>query len=151
MILGFINGKSSQPVPVSSGDSGLVPHPNLEAWTRIDRLVKSWITATISKEALGTVAGLATSAEVWTTLSSTYSQVSESRDFDMLLKLQQKKKESTSLEEYIEDFKLTCDHLNAIRKPVQDRKKVFWLFNGFGPLNLFLHLCFSLLFQPIIA
>ena len=114
-------------------DSNFEPHPDLPAWTRTDRLVKAWITATISEEALGTVVGLTTSAEVWKALSNTYSQDSEAREFELLLKLQQKKKEATSLDEYIRDFKLTCDHLNAIGKPVPDRKKVFWLLSGLGP------------------
>lgn len=126
-LLGFITGKTPQPEP-----NGEVPHPDLPVWTRTDRLVKAWITATISEEALGTVVGLVTSAQVWKALTNTYSQDSEAREFELLLKLQQKKKEATTLDEYIREFKLTCDHLNAIGKPVPDRKKVFWLLSGLG-------------------
>ncbi|KAK1359332.1 hypothetical protein POM88_043806 [Heracleum sosnowskyi] len=105
-LLGFITGKTPEPKPTGDGDS-VVPHPDLAAWTRTYRLVKAWITATISEEALGTVVGLTTSAEVWKALSNTYSQDSEAREFELLLKLQQKKKESVSLDEHIRDFKFT--------------------------------------------
>lgn len=72
-LLGFITGNTPQPEPTVDGVKGVVPHPDLPAWTRTDRLVKAWITATISEEALGTVVGLTTSAEVWKALSNTYS------------------------------------------------------------------------------
>ncbi|PIA50672.1 hypothetical protein AQUCO_01200116v1 [Aquilegia coerulea] len=132
-LLGFITGTTPQPESMVNGDECVVPNPNLAAWTRTDRLVKAWITATISEEALGTVVGLTTSFDVWKALSNTYSQESEAREFELLLKLQQRKKESASLDDYFRDFKLTCDQLNAIGKPVPGRKKVFWLLSGLGP------------------
>uniref|UniRef100_A0A2N9H082 Uncharacterized protein n=1 Tax=Fagus sylvatica TaxID=28930 RepID=A0A2N9H082_FAGSY len=84
----------------------MIPNPDLAAWTRTDRLIKAWITTTISEEALGTVVGLTTSLDVWKALSNAYSQDSQAREFELLLKLQEKKK---------------------------DTKKVFWLLNGLGP------------------
>uniref|UniRef100_A0A2N9H9U6 Retrovirus-related Pol polyprotein from transposon TNT 1-94-like beta-barrel domain-containing protein n=1 Tax=Fagus sylvatica TaxID=28930 RepID=A0A2N9H9U6_FAGSY len=110
-----------------------MPNPDLAAWTRTDRLVKAWITATISEEALGTVVGLTTSLDVWKALSNAYSQDSQAREFELLLKLQEKKKDSITLTDFIRNFKLTCDQLNAIGKSVPDQKKVFWLLNGLGP------------------
>ncbi|KAK3219372.1 hypothetical protein Dsin_013342, partial [Dipteronia sinensis] len=46
------------------GEEGKVPNPYQAAWKRTDRLVKAWITATISEEAFGTVVGLTNSFEV---------------------------------------------------------------------------------------
>ncbi|GMY38131.1 UBN2_3 domain-containing protein [Fagus crenata] len=54
-----------------------MPNPDLVAWTCTDRLVKAWITATISEEALGTVVGLTASLDVWKALSNAYSQDSQ--------------------------------------------------------------------------
>uniref|UniRef100_A0A2N9EXT0 Uncharacterized protein n=1 Tax=Fagus sylvatica TaxID=28930 RepID=A0A2N9EXT0_FAGSY len=116
----------------NSTEDGMMPNPDLAAWTRTDRLIKAWITATISEEALGTVVGLTTSLDVWKALSNTYSQDSQAREFELLLKLQEKKKDMVPLNDFIRNFKLTCDQLNAIGKPVPDQKKVFWLLNGLG-------------------
>ena len=133
-LIGFITGTISGPeaeIQNSTAD-GMMPNPDLAAWTRTDRLIKAWITATISEEALGTVVGLTTSLDVWKALSNTYSQDSQAREFELLLKLQEKKKDTVPLNDFIRNFKLTCDQLNAIGKPVPDQKKVFWLLNGLG-------------------
>jgi hypothetical protein len=134
-LLGFITGSTSAPTAEISNptNDSTMPNPDLAAWTRTDRLVKAWITATISEEALGTVVGLTTSLDVWKALSNAYSQDSQAREFELLLKLQEKKKDSITLTDFIRNFKLTCDQLNAIGKSVPDQKKVFWLLNGLGP------------------
>ncbi|KAF9610054.1 hypothetical protein IFM89_019894 [Coptis chinensis] len=87
-------------------------------------LVKAWIIATISEEALGTVVCLTTSCNVWKALSSAYLQNSQAREFELLVKLQEKKTDSTSLNDYIKEFKSTCDRFNAIGKPVPNQNKV---------------------------
>ena len=65
-LIGFITGSTSAPTAEISNptNDGTMPNPDLAAWTRTDRLVKAWITATISEEALGTVVGLTTSLDV---------------------------------------------------------------------------------------
>ena len=78
----------------NSTEDGMMPNPNLAAQTRTDKLIKAWITATISEEALGTIVGLTTSLDVWKALSNTYSQDSQTREFELLLKLQEKKKDT---------------------------------------------------------
>uniref|UniRef100_A0A2N9G9X1 Retrovirus-related Pol polyprotein from transposon TNT 1-94-like beta-barrel domain-containing protein n=1 Tax=Fagus sylvatica TaxID=28930 RepID=A0A2N9G9X1_FAGSY len=130
-LIGFITGTISAPVAEiqNSTEDGMMPNPDLAAWTRTDRLIKAWITATISEEALGTVVGLTTSLDVWKALSNTYSQDSQAREFELLLKLQEKKKDMVPLNDFIRNFKLTCDQLNAIGKPVPDQKKQ-WPFVG---------------------
>ena len=77
--------------------------------------------------------GLTTSFDVWKALSKDYSQDSQAREFELLLKLQEKKQDSVSLSDYTHNFKATCDQLNVIGTPVIDQKKAFWLLNGLGP------------------
>ncbi|KAK0597378.1 hypothetical protein LWI29_024668 [Acer saccharum] len=124
-LLGFITGKVPEPEAEIDNKEGKVPNPDQAAWKWTDRLVKAWITATMSEEALGTVVGLTNSFEVWTALTNAYSQDSQAREFELNLKLQEKKKESTSLIDYIRELKSTCDQLNAIGRPVRDQNKVF--------------------------
>ena len=133
-LIGFITGTISTPAAEIPNDTedGMMPNPDLAAWTHTDRLIKAWITTTISEEGLGTIVGLTTSLDVWKALSNTYSQDSQDREFELLLKLQEKKKDTVPLNDFICNFKLTCDQLNAIGKPVLDQKNVFWLLNGLG-------------------
>ena len=93
-LIGFITGSTLAPKAEISNptNEGTMPNPNLAAWTRIDCLVKAWITTTISEEALGIVVGLTTSLDVWKAFSNAYSQDSKVREFELLLKLQEKKR-----------------------------------------------------------
>jgi hypothetical protein len=96
-LIRFITGTITTPATKIPNDTedGMMPNPVLAAWTRIDRLIKAWITATISEEALGTVVGLTTLLDIWKALSNTYSQDSQAREFELLLKLQEKKKDGS--------------------------------------------------------
>ncbi|KAK2991574.1 hypothetical protein RJ640_013834 [Escallonia rubra] len=133
-LLGFINGDIIAPdSEVNSSDGNQrVPNPDFTSWVRTDRLVKAWITGTLSEEALGVVVGLKTSADVWKALGDAFSQNSQAREFELLAQLQVKKG-NASLSDHLRDFKKTCDQLNAIGKPVTDQNKVFWLLSGLGP------------------
>jgi hypothetical protein len=110
-LLGFITGTISAPISEipNATEDGIMPNPDLATWTRTNRLIKEWITTTNFKEALGTVVGLTTSLNVWKALSNAYSQDSQAREFELLLKLKEKKKDTLPLTDFIRNFKLTCD------------------------------------------
>ncbi|XP_031387334.1 uncharacterized protein LOC116200648 [Punica granatum] len=52
------------------------------------------------------------------------------REFDLLNQLHHIEKGDLSLSKYLKDFKSICDQLVAIRKPVSEVNKVFWLLEG---------------------
>ncbi|KAK2965713.1 hypothetical protein RJ640_022240 [Escallonia rubra] len=133
-LLGFINGDIVTPdSEVNSSDGNQrVPNPDFTSWVCTDRLVKAWITGTLSEEALGVVVGLRTSTDVWKALGDAFSQNSQAREFKLLAQLQVKKG-NASLSDHLRNFKKTCDQWNAIGKPVTDQNKVFWLLSGLGP------------------
>nr|CAD1822622.1 unnamed protein product [Ananas comosus var. bracteatus] len=134
-LLGFITGESKPPhhEEPSSDESSQIQNPDFTAWTCTDRLVKAWITGTLSEEVLGLVVGVKTSADVWQALADAFSQNSQAREFELLSKLQYMKKGTSSLSEYLRELKSICDQLNAIGKLVSDQSKVFWLLSGLGP------------------
>ena len=72
---GFITGEAKQPlqfVTIEESDSqSKILNPSFIKWRKIDRLVKGWLTATLSKEVLGIVVGLDTAVEVWNALLHT--------------------------------------------------------------------------------
>ncbi|KAF6137452.1 hypothetical protein GIB67_009928 [Kingdonia uniflora] len=124
----------TQPEAKINDDNGKkIMNLDLLAWVHTDKLIKSWIIATISEEALGTVVGITISNDVWNALANAYSQNSQAREFELLFKLQDKKKDSTPLYVYLAEFKSTYDQLNIIEKPVPDPNKEFWLLSGLGP------------------
>ncbi|OMO87248.1 hypothetical protein COLO4_20725 [Corchorus olitorius] len=136
-MVGFIDGSFAMPkthVTISS-DEGSVEtiNPDFTAWKRSDRLLRGWITGTLSEEVLGLVVGLDTSAAVWQAFSDSFAQESQEREFYLQQSLNMHRKGSNSMADYIRIFKNLCDDLAAIGKPVDDRTKVFTLLKGLGP------------------
>ncbi|KAF6168419.1 hypothetical protein GIB67_004971 [Kingdonia uniflora] len=101
-LLGSITGKTTQPEAEINDDNGeKIINPDLLAWVCTDGPVKAWITATISEEALDTVVGITTSNDVWNALANVYSQNLQAHEFELLFKLQEKKKDLTLLYVYL--------------------------------------------------
>ncbi|KAK2988460.1 hypothetical protein RJ640_007490 [Escallonia rubra] len=101
------------------------------AWKRSDRLLRGWITGTLSEEVLGLVVGLITAGKVWKVLEEAFAQDSQEREFQLVQNMTMLRKGTDSINEYIGKFKFICDNL-AIGKTVPDNNKVFWLLQGLG-------------------
>ncbi|KAF3794468.1 hypothetical protein EJ110_NYTH07464 [Nymphaea thermarum] len=56
-----------------------VDNPEHELWIAHDQSLVAYITSTLSEEVLGSIDDDLTALELWTTLATTYSQVSEAR------------------------------------------------------------------------
>ncbi|KAK1391985.1 hypothetical protein POM88_011041 [Heracleum sosnowskyi] len=134
-VIGATNTTASNQIEAPDSDSSgkkEIVNPEFSLWKRSDRLLRGWITGTLSEDTLSLVVGLDTSNAVWTTLNDSFAQSSVEREFHLEQKLQSLKKGTSTLNEYIRIFKSTCDQLASIGKPVDDRKKVLWLLNGLG-------------------
>ncbi|KAF3777765.1 hypothetical protein EJ110_NYTH45176 [Nymphaea thermarum] len=68
-MMGFIEGQISIPTftieIVENGAARTVPNPEFLAWKKSDRLLRGWITGSLSEEVLGLVVGLQTSSEIF--------------------------------------------------------------------------------------
>ncbi|KAF3779779.1 hypothetical protein EJ110_NYTH35720 [Nymphaea thermarum] len=110
----------------------LISNPSFESWRRSDRLIRGWITGTLSETVLGLVVGLNYSQEIWSTLIDAFAQESQERGFHLTHMLTTCKKGNDALEVYVAKFKAICDDLAAIGKSVGDKEKAFWLLQGLG-------------------
>jgi hypothetical protein len=109
-----------------------VLNPKYEEWQSTDLLLRSWITGTLSEEALGHIVGQNTAREVWCCLKDTYLQATKEREVQLKRQLQVPKPESTSLGDYLTVFKSICDNLAAIQKPISDEDKTVQLSHCLG-------------------
>uniref|UniRef100_A0A2N9I850 Reverse transcriptase Ty1/copia-type domain-containing protein n=1 Tax=Fagus sylvatica TaxID=28930 RepID=A0A2N9I850_FAGSY len=110
----------------------ILPNPKFIEWMNTDLLLRSWITGTISEEALGHVVGMTTAKEVWTSLEVTYLQATKLKEIQDKRQLQMPKKDEVSLGDYLMQFKSICDSLAAIQKPVADEDKTVQLSHCLG-------------------
>ncbi|KAF7134625.1 hypothetical protein RHSIM_Rhsim08G0105700 [Rhododendron simsii] len=136
-MMGFIDGGYPMPkeqiTSNAEGATGVRNNPDYVQWRRSDRLLRGWITGTLSEEVLGLVVGLETFAEVWSALLESFARDSQEREFYLNQKLQfHSRKDCKSMADYIRIFKEICDDLAAIGQPVHERQKVFGLLKGLG-------------------
>ena len=72
------------PTPTILKESGeSISNPKFDEWMKTDLLLRSWITDTLSKEALGVVVGMTTAHEIWTSLEVTYLQATKEREIQL--------------------------------------------------------------------
>ncbi|GAV69076.1 UBN2_3 domain-containing protein [Cephalotus follicularis] len=133
-LLRFINGDSPSPAQEIDQKGIQIINPDYTSWVKTDKLIKAWITGTLSEEVLGHAVRTKSSKELWTMLSDPFSQASEAREFEIQSMMQyHKKMESMTLTQYVSGLKTIFDQLNAIGKLVPDKTKVFLLITNLGP------------------
>ncbi|GAV90443.1 UBN2_3 domain-containing protein [Cephalotus follicularis] len=127
-LLGFITCQIPAPAREIQGtNEQRVTNPDYISWRKTDRLVKAWITETLSEEVLGHAVRTETSQNLWTVLTKAFSQTSEAREFELHSKMQYHRKTDTmSIADYLNGFKLIFDQLHSIGKPISDQRKSFF-------------------------
>ncbi|KAF3779125.1 hypothetical protein EJ110_NYTH33711 [Nymphaea thermarum] len=83
-----------------------------------------------SKEVLGGIDDDLTALELWSTLATTYSQVSEARFLQLRRQFQDIKRGTRTVLEYLNEIKSVSDQLAAIGHPVSDKDKVQQALSG---------------------
>jgi hypothetical protein len=70
--LKLMNHLTHDPLEATTTDESKkeVPNPEYEEWQSIDLLLRSWITGTLSEEALGHIVGQNTGRKVWAVLKT---------------------------------------------------------------------------------
>lgn len=135
-LLGFVNGAVVSPaatcVVVQGTEHVEENNPMYEWWFCTDQLVKSWLFGTLSEEVLSSVYTLPTSREVWISLADNFNKSSVSREFSLRRSLQLLTKKDKTLAVYSREFKIICDALSAIGKPIDESMKIFGFLNGLG-------------------
>ncbi|KAF3771767.1 hypothetical protein EJ110_NYTH59644 [Nymphaea thermarum] len=109
-----------------------VDNPEHELWMAHDQSLVAYITSTLSEEVLGSIDDDLTAMELWTTLATTYSQVSEARFLQLRRQFQDIKRGTRGVLEYLNEIKNVSDQLAAIGHPVSDKDKVQQALSGLG-------------------
>lgn len=111
----------------------LIPNVEYLAWKHSNRLLKGWITSSLSKEVVNHIVGLESARDVWKTLKNACSLSTEEREFALYYRMQLLKRDQCeSLQDYIKKFKNICDELQSIDCLLQNHRKVFWVLRGLG-------------------
>ncbi|KAF3778366.1 Retrovirus-related Pol polyprotein from transposon TNT 1-94 [Nymphaea thermarum] len=107
-------------------------NPAYEVGLAHDQYLVAYITSTLSEEVLGGVDDDLTALELWSTLATTYSQVSEARFLQLRRQFQDIKCGTRTVLEYLNEIKSVSDQLAVIGHPVSDKDKVQQALSGLG-------------------
>jgi hypothetical protein len=131
-LLGHMDGTLVLPPPFDPPTSQ-TPNSSHLAWKATDQRLLSLLLSSLTEEAMAEAVGLSTSREVWTALESTFSHPSKAREICLKDDLQLMKRGTHPVTVYARAFKVLCDQLHAIGRPVDETDKVHWFLHGLGP------------------
>lgn len=142
-IFGFVDG--SHPCPMSPADYGTNASSSsnddcddLLVWKLHDRAIMQLITATLSPIAMSCAIGSSSSKELWIRLKEQFSSISKTSIFQLKSNLQNIKKGTDSISQYLLRIKEARDYLSAAGVYFCDEDIVILALNGLpGEYNTF--------------
>ncbi|KAL5733908.1 hypothetical protein ACOSP7_031769 [Xanthoceras sorbifolium] len=102
------------------------------AWKKNDQLLVCWLISTLSKSVVGEVTQCVTAFEVWLTLAKLYSRQSKVSILHLRLQMQNLKKGSMNMGDYVLKMKSFGDSLTAAGQYTTDQDVIHSKLNGLG-------------------
>lgn len=126
---------SSQPTTpeqtlLSSDGKTSTPNPDFLSWVKIDKIILSWINATVKREVLPLLYHSRTASDAWFALETHFLDKSTARELQLKFTLNKLVKGTLSIDEYCQRFKEISDALAAIKQPLTDREQVSRILQG---------------------
>lgn len=115
-------------------------NPEYYVWKRFDELLISWLLASILEEMFSNVANCLSASDVWKTLEHYFVSESKVRIVNLKNALQNCKKGSLSVQEYIRRLKEIYDTLVAYGQQITEEELISYVIDGLG-----------LEYKPIVA
>ncbi|OVA07875.1 hypothetical protein BVC80_1105g19 [Macleaya cordata] len=99
-------------------------NPAYENWNDDDQTLLLWIHSTISDSVIPYVVGSTNSKDLWQSLEKRFSVSSSSHAIQLRTRLQELKKGTSSIHQYLNEIKLISDSLAAAGSHVSDQELV---------------------------
>ncbi|KAJ6434811.1 hypothetical protein OIU84_000116 [Salix udensis] len=138
-IFGFVDGSHQCPPSTITGESGthalnssssVVSYDEILIWKMHDRVVMQLIIATLSTVAMSCAIGSNSSMDLWIRLKEQFSIVSKTSIFQMKSNLQNIRKGTDSVSQYLLKIKEARDYLSAAGVYFADEDIVILVSNG---------------------
>lgn len=107
-----------------------LPNPAYSTWIAQDQQVLAYLFNSISKEVLGQVATLESTAEVWAAIETMFSAQSRARVTNLRMQLSTLKKGSMNTAVYFNKMKAIGDKLATAGRKVEDDEMVSFILTG---------------------
>ncbi|KAH6767379.1 hypothetical protein C2S52_018362 [Perilla frutescens var. hirtella] len=141
---GYLTGDFPPPKEFTSGtsDDRTIIYPDFITWNRQDKLITSWLLASMTNSVLISIVGLTSLKEIWTTLKANYASQSRARLMQLKYQLQMLKKGNMSMSEYLNKVKMCCDILGVTGERISDENHVLHILAGlwaeYNPIMIYI-------------
>lgn len=129
-LLGHLDGSILVlPSTLTEGDVTSV-NPAYTIWKRQDKLISSSLIGAISTTIQHIVSRATTAAEVWQTLALTYAKPSRGHVRQLKLQLKQWKKDTKTIDVYLQEITTRLDQLAILGKPMDHEDQIELILDG---------------------
>ncbi|XP_041995621.1 uncharacterized protein LOC121745715 [Salvia splendens] len=113
-----------------AGSSVTEMTPESLAWRHQDQRLEAWLLSSLSESALILVVGLKTTKDIWNALQTNYARQSRAKVMQIKLQWQNTKKESLSMQEYLNKMKTCFDFLASAGSKISEEDQIFYILGG---------------------
>ena len=124
--------EGSEPAQQITKEDKIETNPNHLLWKRNDGLLTAFLLKNIETEVLVTLEDVGSAYRVWKSIEQQILPITIEKEMILNESLMSLQKGNLSVDEYVKKFKGICDNLAAIKKPIDETKKVFQLARGLG-------------------
>ncbi|KAK6151768.1 hypothetical protein DH2020_014403 [Rehmannia glutinosa] len=131
-LLVFLTGKIQPPEKflINTETQKAKSNPEYEIYLRQDQLLASWILSTLSESVLVLAVGLDNALEIWNCLEMNFSSQSKARLMQYKFQLQNLKKISMSMRDYLNKAKICCDAIASAGNKLSKEDQVLYVLSG---------------------
>lgn len=126
----LLDGSTVVPSPTLTTDVGIVPNPEYTMWKRQDRLIYSGLLGAITITIQPILSTASTATEIWTTLSTTYAKPSRGHVKQLRQQIQNWKKGTKSINEYLQGLTTRFDELALLGKALDHEDQIKFILDG---------------------
>ena len=113
-LMSFVDGSQPPPSPTfMSTDTppSPIPNPEFQPWFKKDQMLLTWILSSLTEEIFPYIVGVTSSRQAWLTLANTFGAISQNRQLQLHIELQEFKKNDLTVTEYLRKAKTIADEL----------------------------------------
>ncbi|KAF3671321.1 putative U-box domain-containing protein 9-like [Capsicum annuum] len=132
-LMGHLDGTTIAPSPTITQSDLTIPNPSYQIWFSQDQLIQQAMMTSVDPTIAPTVAATPSANKAWEFLHTAYANKSHIRIFSLRDQLQNTKKTSKTIAEYLQEVRSLSDALKVAGLPVNDDKLVVKILSGLGP------------------
>ncbi|XP_010515442.1 PREDICTED: uncharacterized protein LOC104791292 [Camelina sativa] len=126
----FLDVEVDKPDPTVTTAGSTVPNPAFAVWTRQDKLIYSALLGAISLAVQPLLSLASTSADLWTTLRSTYAKPSCGHILQLKHQITEWRTGNRTIDEYVQGLTMRFDQLALLGKPEDHEDQIRFIPKG---------------------